>query len=138
MDTHTYITGLMAKMSEERHAKATQLTLGALIEKLKELPADMPIVTSTGHNPGSFMSYRGYYEDLSFDSGEEPVTVGAFLERAQEARGAVFEGYKGGDFPMHDKSLVWFSGYGSASGDAPMGVMQTDGRAVLVIERVDD
>lgn len=128
---------MMAEMSRERKAAATNMRLGALIEALSALPADKPIVTSDGSSPGTFMSYRGYYEDLAFDAGGEPCTVGEFLARAKAAMGQVFEGYKGGDFPMHAQSLLWFSGWGSCSGMAPTGVRDDADRVVLVIENCE-
>ena len=135
--TVSYINAIMAEMGRERKASAKNMRLGKLIEILSNLPADKPIVTDTGHPPGQFMSYRGYYEDLAFDAGEEPCTVGEFLERARLARGKVFTGYKGGDFPMHDESLLWFSSYGCCSGDGPVGVREEDERVVILIEQCE-
>lgn len=134
--TVAWLNGVMAEMSKQRKAAAQNMKLGQLIDALSKIPAGKPIATSTGQSPGRFMSYRGYYEDLAFDVGE-PCTVGEFLARAREARGKVFTGYKGGDFPMHDHSLLWFSEYGSASGDAPVEVREFDEGAVLVIERCE-
>lgn len=44
---------------------------------------------------------RGYYTDLAFDPVKK-TTFGEMLFHAKRANGERFEGYKGGDFLMHD------------------------------------
>jgi hypothetical protein len=50
---------------------------------------------------GSPHSDRGYYEDLAFEPVTE-TTFGEMLEHAKSAMGKTFEGYKGGEYKMHE------------------------------------
>lgn len=53
-------------------------------------------------------SYRGYYDQLAF----EPVrntTVGEMLAAARSARGATYNGWKGGEYTMTDHTEVWLA-----------------------------
>ena len=94
------IDGMKLKWQKER--SETQMTLGGLIERLKELPPTTEIQGLADLN-----SYRGYYEDLAFEPINNSEQAGAILERCQKAMGQVFEGYKGGDFVMGAKTPLW-------------------------------
>ena len=83
-----------------------------LIEFLESQPADK--VVRFGF--GSPMSYRGYYEDLAFDPAEN-VTIGSMLAHAKSALGQTFQGYKGGDYTMHEYTDCWIAEYGRSGGD---------------------
>ena len=82
-------------------------SLGNLLELLRaEDPRKVcPLGFAGAH------SYRGYYEDLSFEPAEN-VTVAQMLAHAESALGHTFEGYKGGDYKMGDYSTVWLAKYG--------------------------
>lgn len=95
------------------------ISLGALIEWLKDLPQDM-VVRDGFHNPHS---YRGYYEDLAFEP-KENVTVAEMLASAESALGETFKGYKGGDFKMTASTDCWLAEYGSCG--APMCSPESD------------
>lgn len=82
------------------------MTLGELIERLEQAPRDQ-VVPLGFNNPHS---YRGYYEDLAFEPAEN-VTVGEMLDAARSALGKTFEGYKGGDYTMHEYTDVWLASY---------------------------
>lgn len=85
------------------------LTLGKLIEVLKR--ADPKKVVPRGF--GKAMSWRGIYEELSFEPAEN-VTVEAMLQSAEEALGKTFQGYKGGDYTMRESTGVHISYYGES------------------------
>lgn len=97
----------MGAMSQTERAKS-QMTLGALIGRLEELDPERLV-----EGMGGLMSYRGYYSDLSFDTGEPPRTVADLLSECRGAMGKVFEGYKGGDFQMGERTPLWIAPYGS-------------------------
>ncbi len=59
---------------------------------------------------GSPHSDRGHYENLGFNPVEE-TTFGAMLENARSALGATFEGYKGGDYTMHEYTDCFIGRY---------------------------
>lgn len=92
--------------SVEKDRAETQMTLGDLIERLQQLPEDAKICFTEPH------SYRGYYSDLAFEPTQEAISPQEALNLCYSVRGAVLEGYKGGDFPMHDNVPVWISYYG--------------------------
>lgn len=97
------INGMLA--NDQLQRAETQLTLGKLIERLQQLPEGTTIRLSYPH------SYRGYYNDLAFESGE-PIPVGEALVMSQSAMGEVFQGYKGGDYQMGRNTPVWIAEYG--------------------------
>jgi hypothetical protein len=109
LNIQALVYGMSAQWQRER--AQTQLTLGALIEALKQMPPDTQI-----SGLGDLHSYRGYYSDLSFEP--EPVTIRAadLLKQCEAAMGQVFEGYKGGDFVMGALTPMWVSSYGTTSG----------------------
>lgn len=81
--------------------------LKELIEYLKQKHPDI-IVPMGFHNPHS---YRGYYDDLAFEPMEN-VTVETMLKIAQTALNTTYQGYKGGDFKMHEYVDVYLANYG--------------------------
>ena len=94
--------------SDEKYRE--QYTLNDLIERLRELPQDMPILL------GDAFSYRGYYEDISFEPFDM-VTVKEALIEAENSNGAIFEGWKGGDFRMDNDTPVWYAHEGSSGSE---------------------
>lgn len=113
--------------ASQRERSGTQLTLGQLITLLEALPADRQV-----RGLGELMSYRGYYCDLSFEPGTEVESAGSLLARCRAAMGKVFEGYKGGDYQMGERTPLWVSPYGSGGGDKLMG-LSTDGEIIVPI-----
>ena len=113
------------------------LTLGSLIEALKNTPGDHLVEFSSGWSPGNPHSYRGYYSDLSFGPQLQPVTVYEFLSACQGALGATFEGYKGGDFVMEADTPLWGAFYGER-GPAIVGLDKMEDRIRLILKQIDD
>lgn len=83
------------------------MTLGELIQRLKEAPRDFRVPFGF-HEPHS---YRGYYDQLAFEPTTN-VTVGEMLDAAESALGETFTGYKGGDYTMGEYTDVWIAHYG--------------------------
>lgn len=81
--------------------------LGDMIKFLVVLPEDALI-----HGLGELMSYRGYYEDLAFRPFSEFCTRDQVLKECRRAMGAVFTGYKGGEFLMGETTCLWVAPYG--------------------------
>lgn len=122
IDIQALVDGMGAKHAKER-SESDQWTLGQMIEALEALPEDMPVEAI-----GELESYRGYYSDLSFDTGSTShPTVVDVLEDCREAMGSSFTGYKGGDFWMTGNTPLWDSAYGRASGLKVMGLDVRDG-----------
>jgi hypothetical protein len=86
------------------------LNLGEIIAALEaEDPARVLPVGFT--NPHSF---RGIYADLAFEPAKN-VTIGDMLAAARSAVGTTYQGWKGGDFHMDDRSDCWISYEGEGS-----------------------
>lgn len=101
-----------------------QLRLGSLISILETLDPSFEV-----EGFGRLDSYRGYYKDLAFEGGsrfsedEDPIdTVAKLLEICRNAVGTGFTGYKGGNFPMDEDTVLWVSPYGTASGKMLVGL----------------
>lgn len=118
------IDGWSAQWQKER--AATQMTLGAFIERLEQLPGDLLM-----DGLGEPHSYRGYYCDLAFERVADKRPVAEVLADARQAMGQVFEGYKGGDYMMGASTPLWVANYGESGAPRIMGV-RDDG--VLVLE----
>jgi hypothetical protein len=132
------INGAMARMGNERKASATNMRLGQLIDSLASCNQELPVQFADGGGTSHFDSYRGYYEDLSIVPQKDTKTVAEVLAQARSALGEVFQGYKGGDFPMHKGSLLWVAEYGTSGGNMLVGVRQEADRVVLETELHDD
>lgn len=126
------INGAMASINEQRKHDAENMRLGQLIEKLESIDPEKTVITTAGTSVKGFDSYRGYYEDLAINPDDDDwMNVGELLKKANEARGKVFTGYKGGDFPMHDDTLLWMASYGNSGGIALAAVEERDYYVVL-------
>ena len=112
------------------------LTLGDAIDKLTVLDDPfMPIVFDNGSAPGEVDSYRGYYSDLAFEPTDKDRTVADVLADLKAAKGATFNGYKGGDFVMGENTPLWAAPYGFC-GPAVIGLTVIDGRCVLATKEI--
>lgn len=114
------------------------VTLGELIAALDDAPDEAIVCFDDGGKPGKERSYRGYYSDLSFEDGCECETVSAFRDRMKTAFGSSYEGYKGGDFLMDERTPLWRSEYGEASGIAIINCSVIGGDFVLTCKQVED
>ncbi len=112
------------------------LTLSDAIARLEALDDEAPIQTTEGDGLGRPHSYRGYYSDLSLEPQDKSVTVGDLLIALREARGKTYQGYKGGDFLMDDRTPLWCAHYG-CTGLAIMGIEDRGGVAVVILKDVE-
>ena len=99
------IDGMTAQWQRDR--AESQLTLGKLIEALEAMPTDVQVANL--REPGS---YRGYYSDLYFEIREGTRSAGELLADCRKCMGAVFQGYKGGDYGMGALTPLWVATYG--------------------------
>ena len=104
MDLQALFDGMGARWQRER--AESQMTLGALIATLEQMPPDAMVDGLRRPH-----SYRGYYEDLAFERAEW-VTARTALAMCRLAIGRVFEGYKGGDYMMDLLTPLWIADYG--------------------------
>ncbi len=122
------------KIKEEDLSGSGMIGLGELYDLLKELPKDAPVGVEYMDEPfwaGDLISYRGFYEDLSFDV-EGCTSVEDVLEQIDDyLSGESYEGYKGGEYYAHRGTLVWVSQYGYCSGLGVTGVELVGSVALL-------
>ena len=113
------------------------LTLGNMIEILRDQPKDRLVRVSGTLYPCKARSYRGYYSDLAFEITSDRITCEEFLKECDSALGKTFEGFKGGDFIMGKDTPLWISEYGVSSGIAVVGSGIIDNELVLMTKKVD-
>ena len=101
------------------------MNLRDLIANLGKLPQDLVFP----YGFGSSHSWRGVYSQLAF-TPEKDVTVASMLEHAWAADGAVYTGYKGGEYLMTLDTPVNLAGYGVYLEDDPLG----EARWTLMVE----
>ena len=106
LNMQALIDGMNAHSQRER--AATQLTLGALIATLEQMPADAQVANLRDPD-----SYRGYYSDLYFERHDGTRPAAELLAECKAAMGQVFTGYKGGDFVMGALTPLWVASYGN-------------------------
>lgn len=126
------VDGMTAQWQKER--AEIQMTLGSLLKTLEELPDQTKKIKGIGQPH----SYRGYYSDLAFEPTEDEVPVYALVELlSTNCMGRTFEGYKGGDFVMGERTPLWISGYGVKSGQRLM-ELDTTGDVIVPITKDED
>jgi hypothetical protein len=128
---------LVRQQAREKGAiKLGQLIQGleAISDKTKSVQFDFG-----GFVPDSIMSYRGYYDHLSFDWVERgnDHSVARILVEAKSAMGKVFTGYKGGEFLMDASTPVWAAQYGDCTSTAIIGVTEYSWVVVLDTAFID-
>lgn len=98
MNLQALVDGMSAQWMKDR--AETQMTLSAMIERLRSLPDDAKVPMADAH------SYRSYYSDLCFEPSA-PVPASELLAECEAAMGQCFQGYKGGDYYMHAGVPCW-------------------------------
>lgn len=140
LQLQTIIDGMSAEWQRERTER--MMTLGKLIDLLKKMPQDRPIVFDfdLSVSPLSLMSYRGYYCDLAVDRTEpgDIVTVESFLEICKDAMGNTFTGYKGGEFLMGKTTPIWISEYGNSENLGIESVVWDEDNYLVVIKTKEE
>lgn len=119
--------------------KNYHMTIDKLCEVVAALPdSTIPVVFDYGTDLSvqGVNSYRGYYEDLALEPGEQRCTAGQLRVLLKQAHGAEFTGYKGGDFVMEGDTPLWTASYGN-TGRAIIDAKVIDGRLVLITKNVD-
>lgn len=105
----------------QRERAETQMTLGKMISRLKEMHSFARVDGLEGPH-----SYRGYYEDLAFQPTGSFMRVEELLDLCRSAMGKAYEGYKGGTYVMGEHTPVWVAYYGH-SGKRIMAINSKNG-----------
>lgn len=121
------------------------LKLGGLIAALERAPQEKPVYFDVLNlAPTTFASYRGYYDDLALgfsgDYSASAPTVAQLLEQCKAAKKETFQGWKGGDYRMDDRSTVWVANRGNTTGYQIERLLWSEDNwcARLVIVNVED
>lgn len=130
-----------AKAKAEELDWTDMIGLGELYSQLLGMPEQAQVVVEYYGVPvwaGYLSSYRGYYEDLSFDLDGQ-TTVAEVLDQIVDLLdGESYEGYKGGEYCAHYDTLVWASQYADCSGVGVTGVELIGDRVYLTTVDTND
>lgn len=123
MSTKTQAQVIVGILGETRDwCELSDVCLGDLILHLKSLPPDATFIVGFREA----CSYRGYYEQLAFVC-DDNVTAAEMLLVAENAVGAEFYGYKGGDYTMDIHTPCHLVTEPSATGfPMPLSLFKTD------------
>jgi hypothetical protein len=121
-------------------ASRDQMSLGQLIDKLKEVRARNNKEDATVNfdfeyaRPADFSSWRGVYAELAlgFAFDGDYTTLDDLIARAERAVGHTYDGYKGGEFTMTRDTPVWVANYGNSGSTAVTGVYDDGWQVVLL------
>jgi hypothetical protein len=119
------------------------MTMNQVIAALKELEPSRPVVFSFATTvPTTVDSYRGYYDQpalgwaaTGYDGDAHPPEASALLEHLEGAIGAVFTGWKGGDYRYSGDETLWVANPGSSTGNFITGLDLSGYFAVLIVGR---
>ncbi len=116
----------------------TPMTLGEIIDTLKRKDPDTEVYFDFVYfRPEGIHSYRGDYSQLAIGYGRADITVGQLLKLCEDADGATFTGYKGGEFEMGRSTPVWVANHNETGSTAIVDIEDRDWRIVLVTAAVD-
>lgn len=138
------LRGMLDAVDDARVSSALNLTIGSLLKKMDGISDDAEFqLTNGAHLNGFWDSYRGYYSDLAFapaKDGEDHVyTFWALREMLNDALAqGTMTGYKGGEYPITEDTLLWLSPYGTASGDVLVDLLDIQGQWYLIVKNEDE
>lgn len=134
MNMERYLHAAVAEAKQKEFAHKPIRTLGEVILLLQAAPqSDKVRLDFTDAMLKGLDSYRGYYEDLSlgYGSAGSAMTVAQLLKIFEESVGKTYQGYKGGDFTMSTKTLVWVAPYGD-TGRMLVDIKSEDGITTII------
>jgi hypothetical protein len=102
-----------ARIALEDRLRSDHLNLAEVIEILEAEPDPTRVLPVGFHHPHS---WRGDYSELAFEPAEN-ISIGDMLTAARSARGVVYQGWKGGDYPMDPHTPCWLSIRGESRGE---------------------
>jgi hypothetical protein len=106
------------------------MTIGSLLKAMERVDPkfddgrDRYVQFDFGEGPTVLDSYRGFYEHgaIGWEQRGRRATVKEFLAMLRDALGTTRHGYKGGNYMMHDNTLLWCANYGEATSCAIVGL----------------
>jgi len=113
---------------------AYQFSLEKLITELNKKDPGKKVIFDRQElgSPDGVDSYRGYYRDLAIGfSKNTQCDVQRVTKELFDAIGTIFDGYKGGEYVMHESTNVWVANYGEL-GYKVIGVDEDESYVYLV------
>lgn len=131
--------GLADSIDAARQPLHPSMRLGDIIDALAACKPSSDVEFDFGGlHPTGVDSYRGYYSDLALGYGENGgLNAGDLLKELRHADGAVFTGYKGGDYRMDRNTPMWVANWGRCHGVAVVAVEDQDWRVVIRTQMID-
>lgn len=121
------------------------MRLGELIRQLKTFDPTWRIRYSFARFvPDGIDSYRGSYDQLALgwkeprelkdgeEWGDHMPKVGEILKLCEDTIGKTLEGYKGGWFPMSEKTVVWVANWGDCHDTGIAALHEGGGHEVVI------
>lgn len=137
-------------MRDARFSESPQLTLGELIDALKEIPTkwgsdkqDVTVEFDFEYAvPTGLDSWRGSYSELAinfdflgyekFDEKTTDMKLKDFIKMLEGAVGKTYTGWKGGDFTMSRETPIWVANNGNIGNTGVIGVMNQGYSATIL------
>jgi hypothetical protein len=91
------------------------MNISEIITELSRFDGSTSVTMKYNHvegNWGDLASYRGYYSEMSVDSGDGVADVSYVIKALSEAIGGTFNGYKGGNYKMLGSTKLYWAEYG--------------------------
>lgn len=133
MDIQRMFDSICAATREAR--KPYHLSLGALHDLCARYP-EANVIVDGERGLGSEGSYRGYYEDISFQPTETPTPASGVLNACKRGLSNTYHGYKGGEYRYDRNTPTWLAFHGSC-GPAIVSGEYRDGAIHLATRQVD-
>jgi hypothetical protein len=134
-----YFIEMVKRQAKEESEKANQYTLGMLYDFLDQFSefdqSNLKVKFEDESAPGTYMSYRGVYDQISLDRCVEK-TVGELKQQTKEAIGATFTGYNGGEYTMNNDTFIWVSEYGEHTGEGIVDTKITRDGIILIVKTI--
>ncbi len=123
----------------DSHRTARQryhVTLGHLTDVVLAMPSYGRVSIDGKTGLCGEHSYRGYYDDLAFDTCSCPTPKDDAVAMLKRAVSDTYTGYKGGDYTYNRNTPLWVASYGCC-GSAVTGIATDDGDVVLTLTNVE-
>jgi hypothetical protein len=91
------------------------MNISEIITELSRFDGSTSVTMRYNHvedNWGELDSYRGYYSEMSVDSGGEVSDVAYVIQALRDVIGKTFTGYKGGEYIMSGHTDLYWADYG--------------------------
>lgn len=137
MDIQSFINMMNEKSKIE---SGKEYNLGNLIEDLKPYKNDfLKVEFDDGSIPDDFDSWRGSYCELALGYTNNGEIDSATLSRkAYNANGAMYEGYKGGEFTMDLNTPIHQDNYGEYGNRKIIGIEKKDNKLIIKTRTEED